>query len=318
MSSSLPLEFEVAKALVAKDFSVTADFTYSRDDLALVKDFSVDLRATAFTRSAFRQKRPSCPVDLLVECKQRARSTWLFFPDPNKVDFQPYDSPFSALDQFSRWFFLRHESVLAGDSSSCYKGLEIDESNGNVYDAEIRHGIFQLQYALPRLLAELIRDSATAQFDEHAPFFIAPILVTNAPLVVARRNLTARQIQTATAVRQLGREVPHLVYHVDVGPEFERHCARESSPLEQYVERFRETERLRIQQGEYEGSLPSSLIRSLMSGGVSGPRVFSAFVVCTLASFPSLIGRIKAVANRQVGGMRPKRPSYRRRKRRTA
>ena len=200
MSSSLPLEFEVAKALVAKDFSVTADFTYSRDDLALVKDFSVDLRATAFTRSAFRQKRPSCPVDLLVECKQRARSTWLFFPDPNKVDFQPYDSPFSALDQFSRWFFLRHESVLAGDSSSCYKGLEIDESNGNVYDAEIRHGIFQLQYALPRLLAELIRDSATAQFDEHAPFFIAPILVTNAPLVVARRNLTARQIQTATGL----------------------------------------------------------------------------------------------------------------------
>ena len=55
ISSSLPLEFEVAKYFVSKGFSVTADYTYARadytyarNDSGTVKDFSVDLKASAY------------------------------------------------------------------------------------------------------------------------------------------------------------------------------------------------------------------------------------------------------------------------------
>jgi hypothetical protein len=56
ISSSLPLEFEVAKFLVSQGFSVSADYTYARDDSGIVKDFSVGLQATAYLPFLIRIK----------------------------------------------------------------------------------------------------------------------------------------------------------------------------------------------------------------------------------------------------------------------
>jgi hypothetical protein len=44
LSSSLPLEYEIAKTLVTKGFVVEADYTYGRDaESGQPKDFSVDM-----------------------------------------------------------------------------------------------------------------------------------------------------------------------------------------------------------------------------------------------------------------------------------
>ncbi|MDZ8140892.1 MAG: hypothetical protein RM049_37330, partial [Nostoc sp. DedQUE04] len=157
VSSSLPLEFEVAKSLVSHGFAVDADYTYARDDSGIVKDFSVDLQATAFLPFSNRNKI-TATLELLVECKQRHPNVkWLFFPDPNRLDFSPITlgRTIRAVDQFSKKFFRSNVTVeFDSHAPHCYKGIEVDESDGRVYDAELKHGISQLQYALPRLLTE--------------------------------------------------------------------------------------------------------------------------------------------------------------------
>jgi len=68
VSSSLPLEHEVARILVAKGFSVEADYTYARDDAGRLKDFPVDINATGY--SPFNDpNQVDGMLELLVECK---------------------------------------------------------------------------------------------------------------------------------------------------------------------------------------------------------------------------------------------------------
>ena len=78
LSSSLPLEFEIAKLLASLEFAIDADYTFSRTDAGETKDFSVDIFATKYTR----QPEPDpTRVDLLilVECKFRTpQKRWLF------------------------------------------------------------------------------------------------------------------------------------------------------------------------------------------------------------------------------------------------
>jgi hypothetical protein len=52
LSTSLPLEYEVARTLVTKGFAVEADYTYGRDaESGQSKDFSVDILARGSHRS---------------------------------------------------------------------------------------------------------------------------------------------------------------------------------------------------------------------------------------------------------------------------
>jgi len=46
LSSSLPLEYEIAKILTQKGFTIRPDYTYSRNDAGVTKDFSADIEAS--------------------------------------------------------------------------------------------------------------------------------------------------------------------------------------------------------------------------------------------------------------------------------
>lgn len=192
VSSSFPLEFEVAKKLVKHGFSITADYVYARNDSGVIKDFSVDLAATAYLPFS-NPNSINSKISLLVECKQRHQNVkWLFFPDPNRPNLSPFTLGYTirAVDEFSRKFFKPNTTVEVDiDVPCCYKGVEIDEGNNNksdqqkdndkqkdtsrVYDSELKHGVSQLQYALPRLSSDLV----LINFDE-LPFLICPILLT--------------------------------------------------------------------------------------------------------------------------------------------
>lgn len=70
LSSSFPLEYEVAKSLVAEGFSVSFDFTYCRNDNGTLKDFSVDILGVG--EPPFLDPNQSdADLDLLIECKYR-------------------------------------------------------------------------------------------------------------------------------------------------------------------------------------------------------------------------------------------------------
>lgn len=115
LSSSVPMEYEVAKMLVSHSFAVDTDFSYARDDFGIQKDFSVDLLATCYLPTS--GDNIAATVELLVECKHRHRNNkWLFFQDVNEPDMSPFTLGYTirAVDSYS-WRFLPSNCTVAFD-----------------------------------------------------------------------------------------------------------------------------------------------------------------------------------------------------------
>lgn len=302
ISSSLPLEFEVAKFLVSKGFSVNADYTYARDDSGVVKDFSVDLHATAYLPFS-NPNKITAQLDLLVECKQRNPNIkWLFFPEPNFPDFSSITlgRTIRVIDEFSIKFFRSNVTVdFDAPIPHCYKGVEVDELNGNVYDSELKHGISQLQYALPRLLAETALSNLYGHLEDNNPFLICPILLTTAKLMVAQRKLTTNMVEAATCLSDVSEPVPYLVLYSDYGPDFKRHCITECTQLGKLdPEILNKFDTYRSRNGEY-SSISTSFFCHCLATGMRSDLVsyFTQFVVCQLSSLDVLVRDIKQVAS---------------------
>jgi len=297
ISSSLPLEFEAARILTSKNFSITADYTYARDNSGVMTDFSVDILARTYTPFSNPNKLTSS-LELLVECKQRNPNiTWLFLPDINKGGFSPVvvGTTLRAIDNFHKGFFPS-EVTIDFDSKGpfCYKGIEVDENTGNVGDSELKHGISQLQYALPRLFADNIFFQAGTFDEDNIPFFLCPILLTTAKLMILNRKVTIAEIKKAKSLKEIAKTVPYLFLYCDCGPDFKRHCKKECASLDDL--NFSEISEYRKNHGEYEHLLPESICESLMEG--RGSNYFTQFVVCSLDNFPTLLERIKQVTSK--------------------
>ena len=311
VSSSLPLEYEAAKILVSKRFAITGDFAYARSDSGFVRDFSVDLYARGYLPFS-NPNEILATLDLLVECKQRhSNINWLFFPDPNRPDFSPITlgETLHPVDIFSRVFFHSNATIsFDKDVFFCYKGIEIDESKGNVYDSELKHGIAQLQYALPRLYTEkALHNVANHPVDNH-PFLFCSILLTTADLVVAHKSLRTADVETSSSLKDIADQVPYLFLYSGYGPEFESHCRKECAPLVKLsmTKSFHVVEAYRRENGEHDHLLPSVVAISLADGvRYELESHFTHFIVCTMRDFPSLIDRIKRIAARAARNLKP-------------
>ena len=203
LSSSVPMEYEVARMLVEHEFSVDADYSYSRDDAGVEKDFSVDIRATGYP--PYDADNMVGEVQLIVECKHDTEGNkWLFFPDANPPDMSPFTpgDTLRAIDSFS-WRFLPGACTAAFDEASifCMKGVEVDASNGSVHESEIKHGLMQLQYALPRLLKDYINFNIYLSEEENYPFFFCPILLTTSTLLVANQKVSIKAVEERKRIR---------------------------------------------------------------------------------------------------------------------
>lgn len=305
ISSSLPLEFEAAKILASKGFTISADYSYARNDSGVVKDFSVDLYALntlPFTKPKGMFTPNTATIELLVECKQRVQNiSWLFFPSHKPFfAYNNYGYTLHAEDQFSELFFPIHATAhFEGHMFFCYKGTEINEKDGNVYDAELRHGISQLQYALPRLYAERVLENTQHYSwlgpDIH-PFLFCSILVTTANLFVAHESLVTVDVEKSSSLKDIAYQVPYLIYISDYGPDFKSHCLKEFKPLADLPDKksIKKLDAYRRKHKVYEDQLPSVLAASFAEGQRSPLYSrFTHFVICTMEHFPSLITHLK-------------------------
>jgi len=296
VSSSLPLEFDVAKMLVARGCYVSADYPYLRSEGDINKEFTVDVHALDVISPSHDDR--FCTLDILIECKTRnPHVVWLFLPDPN-TDFplEGTGSVLRGIDEFSPWFIRKPTYFAATELAACYKGVEVDTVSGNVFDAELRHGISQLQFALPALLSMRVDIAVDDIPGDNLPFFFVPILVTNAPLIVAHKNFNVGRVTAAKAVEELGQPVPYLSLYVDTGPEFEAHIAFHFS---HFVDRtvtdaIREADAARRAIGIAERLLPSKIISDLAEGADRvGYRIpFNNVIVCNVNSLKRLVSRI--------------------------
>jgi hypothetical protein len=314
LSSSVPLEYEVARLLKGAGLHIVGEWLYQRtSETGAEKEPSVDLRAVASHR--VDSAKVACTLDVLVECKYRHRNiTWLFLPHPDD-ESSFLHSPLEGVDHFAPWFIRG----LAWDQEEslpvCYKGVEIgfgarseelepseDNKRTNArqktLSGQIRHGLYQLQFALPAILALRVRAATYRPLEELAPFYFIPLLVTNAQLVVANPDFSVTTVERASTPEDLGRVVPALTLTVEPGPELYDHARRQLADLPQRVtsRSLKAVEEFRQQAGFYEIELPSWLAQRIARepADVSAVAEFSNFLVCNREHLASIIDRVIA------------------------
>lgn len=315
LSSSVPMEYEVAQILVERGFSTDVDFSYTRNDSGLDKDFSVDLLATSYLTN--KADDIQAVIELLVECKYRhPANKWLFFEDPNDGSFSPFTlgHTLRAVAEFS-WQFFPSNATVAFDKNVCFciKGVEVDISNGSVHDSEIRHGLLQLQYALPRLLTDRISFEIYHPEEENNPFFFCPILLTTSPILVARPGFKIGTVEHADKLEDFATIEPWVVVHSDLTPEFERHRATQCADLSKIADELwvKGLETHREAKGEWKHRLPVEQLRMLSGKKRGRPfEYFSQTIVCSLEHFPQLLQAIKRTAKSAANRLKQHAPTH--------
>lgn len=282
LRSSVPLEYETAKILSKNGLSVSVDYAYSRLDSGVDTECSVDIRGVG-TVSLTERLSGFSSLDVLVESKYRERGTaWLFLPDPADRSARLTDV-LNGVDYFSAKFIHGPAIRTTEQIDRCISGVEIrkgssdpdedkkDRSGSNrTRESALRHGLRQLQYALPSLIALRIRMAAFRNLEDNMPFFVVPILVTNAQLIVANAEFSVSSVELATIPDDLGKTVPCLIWSSELGPDFDLHCKRKFAELTMLTKSddMKKVEAHRRAAGEAVRVLPSALARRIaMDGG---------------------------------------------------
>ncbi len=310
LSSSIPLEYEVGRILKEENYYVDFDFTYQRLDDKEEKEFSIDLSAMGF--SPFNDSsKCDLEIELLIECKYRNPDVkWAFLP--NLLHDDEIESEgrriIHYIDEFSEFRLNTWDkSFKIKDISN--KGVEINISNGEVHDTGIHHGVSQLIFAMPVVLARMIGNSLENALEDVQPYAYCSILVTTADLKILNKDFSIEAVKNAETLENISRDVPFLIFRTDLYPSFEKHCKNlfKDFPEEDTEERFEyyndlqslmitsidgvknEDASLRIYKTE-------QLMNSLKRG--KGHSYFDEIIICNLNFLPELISSIsKSIDN---------------------
>jgi hypothetical protein len=307
LSSGVPLEHEVAALLVEHGFSTRSDFPYLRLSEGAEKEFTVDLEATTFAPFD-KNDNLRMHVRLLIECKYRADQTeWLIFEDPNEGESSQglAGATLRVIDEFCYWF-ANEDPVIAFDGNMpfAHKAVEVRLGAGEVYDAEIKRGAEQLRYGMPSLLADEFGRALRDRREDSMALAVCPILVTNAPLLLAKRALTIEQVRRASKLSDIATPVNSAVLILSSGEEFRRHSGRAFATLHQQhlnTKGLGELNEYRTTGKEYNFRLPIPLLQGLAKGETPyGPH---QVLLCTFAALPKLIREIKRVLTEVVDSL---------------
>ena len=227
LSSSYPLEFEVAQILIKNKYAVEGEFPYKRIEDGNTKEFSVDIKAlNCLNETNNVNANDLLEINLLIECKYRVPKTnWIFLPEINSNHNYTPDSKegsaFNIVDQFSYHYFDNSPMVnFEKQIPKVWKGVEVKSDSAN--DKEIKRGIYQLRYALPYFFEEKI-DFNLLRNEFNIPFLVCPILITTADLYVLKKDCKVESVTKAEKVEDVATKVPYLVSFYPLGPDFLNH-----------------------------------------------------------------------------------------------
>jgi len=226
LSSSIPLEFEVAKILSKLGFSVSYDYAFLRKEGTDFKEFSTDIHAVGFYPLKNDDKVEAI-FDMLVECKYREEGKrWLFLPETNREGFSV--QTLGCTIRHSATFTQRRikkDKIYSQEEMFEFvlKGVEVNSNSGDVFDKDIRHGIHQLKYAMPYIIQDHIESNLYCHIEDAKPWFSVPILLTNADLCILHKNTSIDSIKKSEKIDDISQIVPYLICYSDIGPEFTEH-----------------------------------------------------------------------------------------------
>ena len=302
LSSNVPLEYEAAKILVSKKFTVTAGYPFYRNVDGISRNFAVSIQSYSpipFSKPDHMKAKLEVPVT----CKHRhPDSVWLFMPNLNATDSsaRDYGNVIRTIDKFSHYAIeSKAPKEFNKNVPVCSRGIEINLTTGDYSDTELRHGLAQMQYALPRIFTENILHFMFIKPDDNVPFLVCPILLTNIRLFVANKDFTDSFKEDINDIGEIADPVPYLVMIQDYGPDFEMFSIEECNKLKE-LERSDKAmivEQKRARYYENAFFLPFTIIESLATGDhYFRNAFFTQFIVCSKSHFGELIEKIKKVA----------------------
>lgn len=305
LSSGLPLEHCVSKVLVDLGFTVNGEFQYSRYGPNSSGDFSIDINADGFVPAMDAQKLAG-ELKVLVECKYRSdQKVWVFSPDVNKnTEWSPFDE--SGVRQFPSFTAYKYSCdavySLCAEPAHTFKGVELNLSNGDATADGIRHGINQLRYALPEVFASLVRSNSIGHPVDCNPFFVLPILVTNAPLYLMKVETDIADVRNAGSLDDFAERVDCVDLRSESAGDFRAHSrhvflqaglGRDLDSLEfpmyALLDEFRKQNR-----SQYGPSRALALLRD----GYSGNPLYSQFWICQFDALPRILAKIMDVLDK--------------------
>jgi hypothetical protein len=312
LRTSIPLEYQAARALTQQGFSVSA-YPYSRLDNGTEKEFSVDVRGVT-SYGPPEIPHPPAALDVLVECKHRDRgATWLFLPQPNGKscglhEALQYVDLFSPLFVHDVWWF--DETY---QTKFCYAGAEIGvsadseekkQSSERTRESQLKHGVRQLQYALPSIVTLRARWVAFHDLDENFPFFFVPILLTNASLIIAKPDFGVPAVEAAKSLEEIGEVVSYLIWAAALGPDFHTHAQRQIGNLSTLTKtsRMKAIEERRAAAGVPQWLQPSSVMGQIADDGAAAENIadFTKVIVTNVNAFPAVIRMVTLAFQRMV------------------
>lgn len=302
LSSSIPLEYEMAKILAKNKFSIDLDYSYKRYDNDLEKEFSIDIKASGYY--PFNMDASiKLGFDLLIECKYRNPNvSWLFIEDVNIKEFASFSSRgvLKLIDEFSEYTIKNRVSNLS-DIRTCLKGVEINTQSGDVHDTGINHGVNQLTYCMPPLVKQHIFGSLVGHLEDNHPYIVCPVLITTADLRILNNNFSIDSLNKSKSLDEISTEVPYLKFYSDVYPSFKEHCKNtfvgildsNSKNRYEYFKDLRKNNMDKLIAGKYENinSNPELLLIELQNSFSND--LFKETLICNLKHFPTLLKEIK-------------------------
>ena len=212
LRSGLPLEHDVADLLEKHKIYSYGEYSYSRiNENGQQLEHSVDIDAEI--------RLAGVTLYFLIECKYRdPQKMWFFYPisygrkelgqlqGDRLVKILECLSP-ARIDSKS---FRRFESQL----ELCSKGVELLENKKSKDESGIKHGLFQLRYAIPNQVLNLALSQAQEMNDGNLDIkVIIPILVTTAALYVINENKDIKAIHNAKHIEEVAARVNSLVVY---------------------------------------------------------------------------------------------------------
>lgn len=304
LSSGLPLEYDVNGILLKSGFHVRGEQPYSRRTGTSAEEFSVDLHAHHYVEEAAKEGSFKAELVTICECKYRTPNKhWLFMPDLNDGDFSPsWPGAFRFFSAFTTYSF--DEMPLKSfcyDFPSVMKGVELHANGAECYDKDIRHALNQLRYAMPEVILHYLHPLAYSHPNDCKPFFILPLLVTNAPLRILKEQINLDAVRTAQDLDEISQPVDFVDVHSPHADDFRSHCQKVFSDAGPRLAKggkhhvFQKLEEHHRKQGRLLS--PVSDLIGLELGSGPEPGCFTQFLVVNLSALSSLLEKAKGAVS---------------------
>ncbi|GLB48748.1 hypothetical protein [Neptunitalea lumnitzerae] len=217
LKTGLPLEYVTSNIFNSLGYEIFGEYPYIRpNESKELKEFSVDLR----TYKCLDSEGKLIVLSALVECKYRQLGTsWIFSPYPSEM------YPIGILNSTEDLVPVRIESKSVWEFEQsigyCIGGVELSNDGGGNTNG-VKHGIFQLRFAMPVFVKNDYENVLDHTYSEGRFIDLScGILVTTADIRVIKSNLELKDFNLASDLDEITELKEAIILNERAGPQLQ-------------------------------------------------------------------------------------------------